>query len=104
MGYKFLSQHPLFYKWNNKVKFFIEDFYCHKLKLVIEVDGGIHKNQKEYDIERTRYLSAKNMKVIRFQNKDVLENPNKILANIKKQLTSGINHPPVESGGLQGVS
>ena len=42
-GYKFRRQHP--------AKTFILDFYCHSIKLAIELDGGIHKNpiQAEYD-------------------------------------------------------
>lgn len=42
LGLKFLFQHPIFYRYENKKRFFVADFYCHKLKLVIEVDGGIH--------------------------------------------------------------
>jgi very-short-patch-repair endonuclease len=43
-GYRFKAQHP--------IKSFIADFYCHKARLVIEVDGKIHntKETKEYDI------------------------------------------------------
>ncbi len=47
LGFRFRPQHP--------IDIFIADFYCHPLKLVIEVDGGIHKtaDQREYDIGRT---------------------------------------------------
>jgi very-short-patch-repair endonuclease len=47
MGLRFRSQHPI-----NR---FIADFYCHLIKLVIEVDGGIHNlpENKEYDIQRS---------------------------------------------------
>ncbi|MFK5854987.1 MAG: DUF559 domain-containing protein, partial [Bacteroidota bacterium] len=46
LGLRFRSQHP--------IDIFIADFYCHPVKLVVEVDGGIHKSsdQKEYDIGR----------------------------------------------------
>ena len=46
-GFVFRRQHP--------VDIFIADFYCHKLKLVIEVDGGIHCNEitREYDEGRS---------------------------------------------------
>ena len=36
LGFRFRSQHP--------IDIFIADFYCHPLKLVIEIDGGIHKS------------------------------------------------------------
>jgi very-short-patch-repair endonuclease len=47
MGLRFRSQHPI-----NR---FIADFYCHSIKLVVEVDGGIHNlpENKEYDIQRS---------------------------------------------------
>jgi cyclase len=47
-GLKFRRQHP--------VRFYIADFYCHKIKLVIEVDGEIHnkKEIKEKDIQRKK--------------------------------------------------
>jgi very-short-patch-repair endonuclease len=50
-GYKFRRQHPI-YK-------FIADFYCHELRLIIELDGGIHLNpeQAAYDIGRTFELN-----------------------------------------------
>jgi len=35
---------------------FIVDFYCHQYELVVEVDGGVHDMQKEYDTEREAYL------------------------------------------------
>ncbi len=44
MGFKFLRQHPVFYKIDkDRVEFYIADFYCAELKLVIELDGPIHE-------------------------------------------------------------
>jgi very-short-patch-repair endonuclease len=86
MGYKFLSQHPIFYRNDAHLKFFIADYYCHDLMLIIEVDGGVHENQKEYDTTRTELLATKNIKVIRFKNEDVLNNINKVLIQIKKEI------------------
>jgi very-short-patch-repair endonuclease len=64
-GYKFRRQHPL--------GRFIVDFYCARVKLVIEVDGDIHKKQVEYDLERTKWLESNGYSVIRFENKAVFE-------------------------------
>ena len=52
---------------------YIVDFYCNKLKLVIEIDGEIHENSnnKEYNLERTKVLEAYRLKVLRFTNKDI---------------------------------
>ena len=55
-GYKFHRQYPIFYEYYSKEKFFIADFYCHILKIVVEIGGGIHLNQKEYDKNRSEIL------------------------------------------------
>ena len=47
---------------------YILDFYCPKLRLAIEVDGGIHDDQKEYDRLRNSHLSRHGIEVRRFQN------------------------------------
>lgn len=68
-GYKFLRQHPVFYREEyNWVDFYIPDFYCNKLKLIIEVDGKIHNNQAEYDKERDQKLGEKGIHVVRIVN------------------------------------
>ncbi len=55
---------------------FIVDFYCPKLKLVIEVDGETHYTEEaiEYDRKRTEILEGYGLRVIRFTNEDVLRN------------------------------
>jgi very-short-patch-repair endonuclease len=87
-GHKFLRQHPIFYSIrNNWVDFYIADFYCAKLKLIIEVDGKIHENQKEYDLERDSKLLEKGIYVFRIKNEEVSdpENTIKIINNIIDQ-------------------
>jgi very-short-patch-repair endonuclease len=56
LGYRFLRQHPLFYEYYSQEKFFITDFYCSELKLCVEIDGGIHEQQADYDNIRTEIL------------------------------------------------
>ncbi len=51
---------------------FIVDFYCHELRLIIEVDGPIHEEQKEYDTWRELHLRSQGYVVIRFLNDEVL--------------------------------
>ena len=55
---------------------YIVDFYCAKAKLVIELDGGGHyePEQRQYDMERTAFLDAYNLKVLRFTNTDIQKN------------------------------
>lgn len=65
-GVRFKRQHPILY--------FIADFYCHRVKLVIEVDGGYHQipSQYEYDSNRDSELNELGLEVIRFTNEQVL--------------------------------
>ncbi len=67
LGLHFRRQHP--------IDMFIADFYCHKLKLVIEVDGEVHQSddRKEYDSNRTAEMKRFGIEVLRFTNKQVLE-------------------------------
>ena len=86
-SFKFLRQHPIFYRVNKKwVEFFIADFYCAKLQLIIEVDGKIHEKQKEYDNERDSKLLEKGISVIRIKNEEVND-----IKNITATLTQIIN-------------
>ncbi|NEO85714.1 MAG: endonuclease domain-containing protein [Spirulina sp. SIO3F2] len=65
--YRVLRQRP--------IDHFIVDFYCRKLKLVIEVDGESHftEQQQAYDIERTQKLESYGLTVLRFTNQQVLQ-------------------------------
>ncbi len=80
---KFLRLHPVIYKRiQNKIKFFIPDFYCAGKKIVIELDGKIHDYQQCYDEQRDLILKEKELTVIRFKNKelnDIEKVKNKIL-------------------------
>lgn len=82
LGYKFRRQHP--------IKIFIADFYCHQLKLVIEVDGGIHRlpDQREYDIGREEEMAQFDIRIIRFTNKEVLGNMEKVIEGIKASIVA----------------
>jgi very-short-patch-repair endonuclease len=84
MGFKFRRQHP--------INLYILDFYCHKLKLSIEIDGGYHltKEQQLKDNERTKALNELGIKEIRFTDKDILENIEKVMSKIHEELRDGI--------------
>ncbi len=80
LGVKFRRQHP--------VSRYIADFYCHRLKLVIEIDGDYHLDsvQGEYDKFRTEDLREFGIKVIRFTNNQVLSNIESVLNQIKNEI------------------
>lgn len=77
-GLRFKAQHP--------IDIFIADFYCHALKLVIEIDGEIHNSEerKEYDINKEAELDRFGIKVIRFTNKEVENDIEKVRKEIEK--------------------
>jgi very-short-patch-repair endonuclease len=64
---------------------FIADFYCEELKLVIEVDGGIHNNkeQAETDKHRDEVFKIRGIRVMRVSNDTVLSNMPEVLKRIK---------------------
>ena len=64
LGYRFLRQKP--------IENFIPDFYCHKLKLGIEVDGQSHSEQTEYDELRTEKFEELNIKILRYSNAEIM--------------------------------
>lgn len=71
-GFKFLRQHPILFRTiQNNIHFFIADFYCYKLKLVIEVDGSVHDDRKDYDMMRTFTLQEMGYKIFRFKNEAI---------------------------------
>ena len=63
---------------------YIADFYCAEARLVVELDGETHlpKDQKLYDIERTKYLNGNNIKVLRFWNDEIINNIDKVILTI----------------------
>jgi very-short-patch-repair endonuclease len=65
---------------------YIVDFCAVKLKLIIEVDGGQHLEQEEYDHERTEYLESKGFQVLRFWNNEVMEDIDTVMGVIFAEL------------------
>jgi very-short-patch-repair endonuclease len=79
-GYKFRRQHP--------ADKFVLDFYCHRVKLCIEVDGGIHNDTdvSERDSNRTYELEQLGIRVKRISNEEIEENIESVLAKIEAWL------------------
>ena len=79
-GLKFRRQHP--------VNIYIADFYCHKFKLIIELDGDYHnqEEQKQKDEVRTEVLRLNDLKIIRFKNEEVEQDINQVLTAIKNKI------------------
>jgi len=77
--YKFRRQHV--------IEGFVLDFYCHELKLGIEIDGGIHLSRKEYDELRQEVIESKGVYIIRITNNEIKENKRSILKKLETILT-----------------
>lgn len=73
LWYDFLSDYHIRFQRQKTIGNFIVDFYCHKAKLVIEVDGSQHYTTQgvAYDNERTQLLNGYVLKVLRFSNDDI---------------------------------
>jgi very-short-patch-repair endonuclease len=78
---------------------YIADFACIDRKLVLELDGGQHQEQIEYDKRRTEFLQSQGWRVLRFWNNDVLNNLDGVLASIVEALSAA---PPSQPSPLQG--
>ena len=89
---KFRRQHPIEFKYENQKRFFIADFYCFEIKLVVEIDGGIHETQKDYDELRTLIINELGIKVVRFSNEEVMNN----IEKVKKDLTFSLRSDLLE--------
>jgi len=67
---------------------YIVDFICLSHKLIVEVDGGHHLEQAEYDFIRTEYLNAAGYQVIRFWNDEVLHHFASVLEVIHNRIVA----------------
>ena len=76
LWYDFLRSYPVRFQRQKTIKSFIADFYCHKAKLIVEIDGSQHFSEQgmAYDNERTNILKEFDLEVIRFSNYDVNTN------------------------------
>ncbi len=63
---------------------FIVDFYCHAAGLVIEVDGDVHREQKESDEGRDKVLENMGLRVVRFSNEEVLSDLRRVLNQLNE--------------------
>mgnify|MGYP003972765117 FL=1 len=87
-GFRFRRQHP--------VGNYIVDFVCLELKLVIELDGGQHMDQQQYDERRDSFLKAQGFTVLRFWNNKVMKEVDGVLESILTFL------PPSQSSPYKG--
>ena len=81
-GYRFRQQHGF--------GPYVLDFYCPSIRLCIELDGGVHNDEKvkQKDEERTVFLKQNRIQVLRFRNEEVEQNIEYVLERIKDFILS----------------
>jgi very-short-patch-repair endonuclease len=85
---KFRRQHPF--------GPYVLDFFCVKAQLDVELDGSVHNQpgQREYDNERTSYLEAQGVRVLRFRNEDVADRLDEVMMRILEAASpTPLTHP-----------
>lgn len=65
---------------------YIADFFCAKSKLVIKLEGGQHYSAEGKDRNRDNYMAGEGITVLRFSDRDVLNNLNSVLEEIWRSL------------------
>jgi len=78
LGFQFARQKP--------IDRYIADFYCPKLRLVLEIGGDSHRSKFQQDLERQRRLECAGFRFLRFHDRDV----KKDMANVLRQLKNWI--------------
>jgi adenine-specific DNA-methyltransferase len=93
---KFRRQHPF--------GPYVLDFFCVKAQLAVELDGGIHDQpeQREYDRERTAYLEANGLRILRFRNEDVSERLDEVMKRILEAASPTPQPPPSPDSMVEG--
>ena len=76
LWYDFLSKYEVRFQRQKAIDNFIADFYCHKAKLIIEIDGLQHYSEegRQKDEFRTEILGEYDLKIIRFTNNQIDKN------------------------------
>jgi len=91
-GFRFRRQH--------EIDRYIVDFVCTGAWLIVELDGGQHVDQVEYDARRTQRLKVMGYRVLRFWNNGVMVNIEGVLEVVMSTLASPTPHlNPLPRGG-----
>ena len=98
LWYLFLRKYPVKIYKQRIIGRFIVDFYCASAKLVIELDGSQHYETQgaAYDFERSEFLQAHGLEVLRFSNREIDKDFRGVCEQIdliiQKRLQSPLSH------------
>ena len=76
---------------------YIADFFCSKARLVIELDGASHTSDKQiaHDERRTRWMISNGLRVVRFTNREIFEDADRIADAIYLMASPPFRHPRI---------
>ena len=86
LWYNFLRKCPVRFHRQYVIGNYIADFYCHKVKLVIELDGSQHYENPNYDTQRDAYLKKQGLTVLHIPNNAIKENFSGVCEEIWKHV------------------
>ena len=98
LWYDFLAHYPVRFQRQKTIGCFIVDFYCHKARLVIELDGSQHylPEAMQYDADRTAALETLQLEVLRFTNRDIDQHFPSVCKMIEATVNARILQPEQE--------
>ena len=81
LGYKFRRQHG--------IGRYIADFYCPELKLAVEIDGGVHFEEKNIvkDKQREEYFKKLGIAMVRYTNLNIVQNIDNVLVDFRRTMS-----------------
>lgn len=103
LGLKFCRQYPIKYQMNAINSFFVADFYCHKCKLIIEIDGSIHEKQVEWDRARDFIVAQYGYSVLRIKNEMFFGERERIKELLIQQMTPLLSRKAEREGAGVGL-
>ncbi len=109
LWYDFLCSYPIRFLRQKVIDNYVVDFYCHEAKLIIELDGSQHYEEKGLlkDKIRTEKIESRNLRIIRIPNNEINKNFRGVCEYIDMRVEESLHrHPsvplPLGKGGLQG--
>jgi very-short-patch-repair endonuclease len=97
-----LKPHGMHFRRQAPIGIYIADFVWHDGKLVIELDGSQHAEQRVgYDAKRSQWLASQGYRVLRFWNNDVLKAPRSVGEAILAASENPTPDPSPQGGGEQ---
>ena len=95
LWYDFLRTFPIRFQRQKAIDGFIADFYCHKARLIVELDGSQHYTDDglDKDEKRTQILNKYNLEVLRFSNLDIDKNFSGVCTRIEETIKKRTEQP-----------